>query len=327
MEVSSCEIETKYRFKIKLDLKDIDKKYIVKDEKPCLSFRKDFVATFKNGSQFKGYIVVNDWNFKALHIIMTEKNFNTRELISKIDLQINGVKKRVNAKGDKVQFNKPFASYGSTIKLKDIEGKISTCNGIIELEFQPTSRVLRKQELKGLIYHDSFNTGGKDPDFTITCQDKPFHFNKINLCFVSDVFQKMIGNSDTLEARSGRVNIEDFSPETIEAFKRVMFENDVALDEEDLTVDLLKFANKYCISPLIKVVAHHLCNNLSFENIYDVIQAAYLIDNEELLLSSAKFINGNSGHFKHNDHWKRFNDQHPKCAVKLLNLMMFNNSN
>ena len=327
MEVSSCEIETKYRFKIKLDLKDIDKKYTVKDEKPYLTLRKDFVATFKNGSQFKGYIVVNDWNFKALHIIMTEKNFNTRELISKIDLQVNGVKKRVNAKGDKVQFSKPFVSYGSTIKLKDIEGKISTCNGIIELEFQPTSRVLRKQELKGLIYHDSFNTGGKSPDFTIICQDKPFHFNKINLCFVSDVFQKMIETSYTQEAKSGSVTIEDFSPHTIDAFKRVMFENDVALDEEDLTVDLLKFANKYCISPLIKVVAHHLCNNLSFENIFDVIEVAYLIDNEELLQSSAKFINGNSGHFKNNDHWKRFNDQHPKCAVKLLNLMMFNNSN
>ena len=134
-----------------------------------------------------------------------------------------------------------------------------------------------------------------------------------------------IGSVYTQEAKSGSVNIEDFPPDTIEAFKRVMFENDVALEEEDLTVDLLKFANKYCIFPLIKVVAHHLCNTLSFENIFDVIEAAYLIDNEELLQYSAEFINGNSGHFKNNDRWKRFNDQHPKCAVKLLNLMMFNN--
>ena len=102
-----------------------------------------------------------------------------------------------------------------------------------------------------------------------------------------------------------------------------MFENDVSLDEDDLTVDLLKFANKYCISPLIKVVAHHLCNNLSFENIFQVIEAAYLIYNDDLLQASARFINGNSGHFKTNDKWKRFKDQHQKCAVKLLDFMMF----
>ena len=133
----------------------------------------------------------------------------------------------------------------------------------------------------------------------------------------------MIETSDTQEAISGRVSIDDFSPDTIEAFERVMFDNDVGLDEEDLTVDLLKFANKYCISPLIKVVAHHLGNNLSFENIFQVIEAAYLIDNDDLLQASARFINGNSGHFKTNDKWKRFKDQHQKCAVKLLDFMMF----
>ena len=137
----------------------------------------------------------------------------------------------------------------------------------------------------------------------------------------------MIETSDTQEAISGRVSIDDFSPDTIEAFERVMFDNDVGLDEEDLTVDLLKFANKYCISPLIKVVAHHLCTNLSFENIYDVIEVAYLIDNDNLLEASANFIHGHSKNFQSDEKWKEFSDQHPKCAVKLLNFMMFKKQN
>ena len=87
------------------------------------------------------------------------------------------------------------------------------------------------------------------------------------------------------------------------------------------------FANKYCILALVKVVTNHLCKNLTFENIFSVIQAAYLIDNEDLLKASAKFINGNPGHFKTDEKWNRFKDQHPKCAVKLLDFMMYTKLN
>ena len=151
MEVSSCEIETKFKFKINLDLTGFDKHYKVVEEKPHLSFRKDFVATFKNGNQFNGYIFFADQNprCKALYIIMAEKDFDMKELISKFDFQINGVRKRGIGKGNEIKFiGNDYASYGPTITLNDIEGKISTCNGFIELEFQPTFRVVRKEELK-----------------------------------------------------------------------------------------------------------------------------------------------------------------------------------
>ena len=57
----------------------------------------------------------------------------------------------------------------------------------------------------------------------------------MKLCFMSNVFQKMMETSCSTESKTGMVEIPDFSPEVIEAFDRVMFKNDGILDTDDLT--------------------------------------------------------------------------------------------
>ena len=131
--------------------------------------------------------------------------------------------------------------------------KFTSCKGWFEIEFKPCTQIARKQEFKIMLYDDTFRSNTKTLNFTILCQNKSFQFNKSKLCLVSDVFQKMIETSYTKEAKSGTVEIPDFSPEVIEAFNRVMFENGKGVDENDLTVDLLMFANKYYIISLIKM--------------------------------------------------------------------------
>ena len=101
-----------------------------------------------------------------------------------------------------------------------------------------------------------------------------------------------------------------------------MFGNEMNLVEDDLTVDLLMFANKYCILALVKVVINHLSSNLTHENIYAVIEGAYLIENDELLQAAALFVKRSTEKFKNNERWIKFKSQHPKCAVKLLDFMM-----
>ena len=126
----------------------------------------------------------------------------------------------------------------------------------------------------------------------------------------------------TQEAKTSNVFIEDFSPEIVEAFKKIMFGNDMDVDENELTVDLLMFANKYCILSLVKVVTTHLSANLTYENIFAVIEGAYLIENDELLQAAALFVKKSTEKFRNNDRWIKFKSQHPKCAVKLLDFMM-----
>ena len=200
MEVSSCESKMKYKCEINLNIQDIDKEYVVEDGSLKLISRaskRDFIATFSDGNQFRGYICFTDAeNLKYFNIILTEDKFQVKDLIMKYHILVNGVKKSGTEKGCEFQFDSlGFASYGADINVSGIEGKISTCKGSIEIEFQPTSRVIRKEELKGLIYLESFGSETKDLDFTLICQDKHFQFNKHLLCAVSDVFQKMIETS------------------------------------------------------------------------------------------------------------------------------------
>ena len=61
---------------------------------------------------------------------------------------------------------------------------------------------------------------------------------------------------------------------------------------------------------------------------YDVIKAAYLINDEELLKKATKFIGKNRGTFKdENPQWNEFKNAHPKCFVKMMEFMMFENQN
>ena len=131
----------------------------------------------------------------------------------------------------------------------------------------------------------------------------------------------MIETTNTLEATTGCVEIVDFSPEVIESFKKVVFGND-RLDVKDLTVELLMFGNKYAIESLVKVIADHLSNNLSMENIYAVIEAAYLIDDDDLLKVCAKFLRENHGKFEDDEKWDQFQKLHPNCFVKIVNFMI-----
>ena len=320
MELLSSEIQSTYKCKFNVDIKNLEKKYSGEDALQLYEYYYH-TATFKNGNEFHCEMLFNDEpNVKELTIMMAkDTSSQIKNLTVTYDLSINGRRKEGCKNGKSIEFeaNPPHITYGVEIKLSWVEDKISTCKGTIEMEFSPSSSVSKKEELKCLIFQEAFGSKVKDLDFTIICQGESFKFNKHRLCSISDVFQKMIETPNTKEAKSGTVQVEEFSADTVKTFKNVLFGNNVFLDENDLTVDLLLFANKYCILALVKVVTNHLCQNLTFENIFSVIQAAYLIDSEDLLKASAKFINGNSGHFKTDEKWNRFKDQHPKCAVTI----------
>ena len=333
MEVKtiSSDVETKYKCKIEVSIADIDKEYITRDQKPFLDKCYEFKMPLKNGSNIKGQILFGDQvNSKGVIILFDECLTQDENFSIVYNFQVNDVSKEGTKCGTIFKFydrrNDNFELIGRLIDLSDVERKIATFQGTIEIEFKPSYEFVKRQELKNLLHQDTFGSQTMDPDFTILCGGKEFKFNKSALCFISRVFKAMIENSNTLEATSGCVEIKDFSPETIAAFKNVVFTNDEILYREHLTVDLLMFGNKYAIDSLVKVVADHLKNNLTMENIYPVIESAYLIDDDELLKSCVKFVKANFGKFKDDEKWNQFQKMHPNCAVKTLNFMMMNDN-
>ena len=329
VETSSCHIETKFRFKIKFNIQNVEEHYSVREDLPYLAKNYNYTTNFKSEKEYLGgYVLLSDQR-RNKSVFLVASMDQVDGLIIKYDITINKMKSMQGSVfGTHWRFsNQDFDDYGTRIDLNDVlkEDKFTSCKGWFEIEFNPCAQIVKKQELKNLLYDDTFRSKTKNPDLTILCHEKSFQFNKSKLCFVSDVFQKMIETPSTKEAKSGMVEIPDFSPEVIEAFDRVMFQPGESLDENDLSVDLLMFANKYCILSLIKMITNHLSNNLTMENIYPIIKGAYLMDNDELLIEASKFIQNNRGKFQDNEDWQQFEESHPKCFVKIMRFIMFQN--
>ena len=162
----------------------------------------------------------------------------------------------------------------------------------------------------------------KETNFTILCRGEEIHFNKILLCIVSDVFKAMIEGELGQEAKSGLVEINDFSPETIKAFHKIVFEKK-HINDEDPIVDLLMFADKYFIIRLKQKCIKHLEANLTTENIFEVIKMADHIDDSNLLKKCAKFLAKKTNQNEIKEQWIAFQKSHPACSMKVTNFMLF----
>ena len=136
---------------------------------------------------------------------------------------------------------------------------------------------------------DAIENLTQEKNFVIKCDGQEFHFNKTLLCMISDVFRRMIQGNLGTESQSGFVEIVDFSPDTIRAFQRVVFENK-ELDVKDPMIELMIFADKYFIIPLKQKCIKGLVSNLSNDNVYEVIKIAAQIQDDDLIKTCAKFL-------------------------------------
>ena len=133
----------------------------------------------------------------------------------------------------------------------------------------------------------------------------------------SEVFARMIQASKSKEAISNSVIIDDFAPDTIKAFQRVAFGNE-EIKDKDLTPELLMFAQKYLVKPLVTKIKENLMDSMTNENVFDVIKVAYLIDDEDMFKEACKYLKEKKDELKDSVEWKTFGQDHPACMIKAL---------
>ena len=95
------------------------------------------------------------------------------------------------------------------------------------------------------------------------------------------------------------------------------------ISEEDLTPQLLMFAQRYLIDPLISICRTKLVKTLSKENFVDILKTAYWNADEELLKYGVQFVVQNLGTFKNNPEYDDFLKEHPDFSVKIMKMMMY----
>ena len=225
---------------------------------------------------------------------------------------------------------------------QNINTSFATChlrfqnpNGITKIQGRITFKIILMEEIQVeypcgiqfatwpcLFSQDAIENLKNEEDFIIKCNGESFHFNKTLLCLISDVFRTMIQGKLGQEALSGIVEINDFNPDTIQAFKRICFENK-DFEDEDSIPDLLLFAQKYFMSPLKQKCLKNLVANLNPDNIYDIVKIADQIDDENLLKICAKYMNLNKSKLEKNEEWMAFLKSHPSCMFKIMQFMLY----
>ena len=175
------------------------------------------------------------------------------------------------------------------------------------------------QNFKSILSHEAMSQFSRESNFSIISQGENLKFNKYLLSMISEVFARMILASNSKEALSNSVEIDDFSPDTIRAFQRVAFGND-EIKDEDLTPELLMFAQKYLMKKLVMKIKARLMDSLTNENIFDVIKAAYLIDDQNMIKEASKYLWKNMEQLKGTPEWNAFKIEHSVCMIEALTI-------
>ena len=153
-------------------------------------------------------------------------------------------------------------------------------------------------------------------DLKITCNGKTLECHRVVLSCQSDVFRTMFLNMDMKEAKSGEIEINDISSETMETFLYYLYHEEV--EEKVVDTNLLFAADKYNIAGLVKVCNEYLKSNLSVENCLDVLLSAHLMNQKELFRAASDFVIKNKGKLARTNAWKEMEETNPKLINNIF---------
>ena len=126
-----------------------------------------------------------------------------------------------------------------------------------------------------------------------------------------------------IEEKTGKVEIDDFEAETVDAMVYYMYKENI-YDERLINVDLLRLADKYNVTSLVDFCAEHLEENLSLENALDILVTSHQINQKDLFYAATNFAYENMRYLVKTDSWKKLMETDPKLAndvvMKMLNL-------
>ena len=131
----------------------------------------------------------------------------------------------------------------------------------------------------------------------------------------------MVENPNFIESQNGVITMKDVSPNTIKAFKKLLYDN--LIEENDVDAKLMIFCDRYNIKPIVDLCSQHLHKSVTKENVMEIADAAYKINDDDLLKKAVNFVRLNYESFEDIEEWKDFMKSNPECVVKMMEFMMF----
>lgn len=126
-------------------------------------------------------------------------------------------------------------------------------------------------------------------DVTLACNGREFPCHKAILTSRSQVLAAMFQH-DMRERKHNRVEVNDMDPEVMSEMLRFIYTDKVS-NLENMAADLLAAADKYALDRLKVMCEEALCNNLSIDNVSEVLILADRHSAEQLKAQAIEFIN------------------------------------
>ena len=140
-------------------------------------------------------------------------------------------------------------------------------------------------------------------DVTIKCREKEFKVHKAVLIVESPVFKTMF-ETDMKEKHSSTIEITDADPEVISEVLDFLYMGS-ASNMGRMTEELLAFAHKYQIRPLLSLCETKLLSSVTVTNVVDLLIFADLYTAQRLKDACLKYIYRNSTEVWRTSQWKQ----------------------
>jgi len=191
------------------------------------------------------------------------------------------------------------------------------------LHIKPDAGILTKLDF--YIKSQFFHSSGFTDDCILKTNDQEFTVAKNLIMASSEIFEQMF-RSKTQEAKSGIVNLEDFSAETIEKF--IQYLHIGRLNEVDQFAEgLFKFASRYSVEKLNELCVKSLAKTFSEKNIVCSLKLAFEFKNAELKNYVLFYVTnyGVKGKFDQilkSAEWEKLLRESPELANEILHISM-----
>ena len=310
-EEISCETKAKFR----LNLKDLDKHY---DGDGTLMK----ILAFKEYFSTVGVLACSERNKAIFHV----RSFGVKKSKCEIDLEVLFTDTRKIKIVDSYNAT-PFGDEPGLLHSKFFipsskESRIQTITGIVTLIFEQDHGSALKNELIERFGIFLLETESEKPaDIKIECQEEKIEFHKSLLSKISDVFRNMVENPNFIESHNGVITMKDVSPDTIKTFKKLLYENQI--EKTDLDVKLLIFCDRYNIKPMVGLCTQHLKKSVTKENLMEIVDAAFKINDDDLLKKAMHFVKLNYVSVEDIEQWEDFIQSNPECVAKMMKFLMF----
>ncbi|GIY22213.1 speckle-type POZ protein-like [Caerostris extrusa] len=220
--------------------------------------------------------------------------------------------------------------FSTGIALEEINkvdfGTISsqTRNEVMENEYRPV--VAKPAEISLALTEDlkAMYDDGLISDTELRTKTRKFPAHKNILSARSPVFKAMF-SSDMLENSKGCVDIEDLEDETVHAMLVYMYTDSMKETSWKSIVQLFAAADKYAIISLKNKCSSFLKENLSEENVCEILVMADRHQEGDLKAVVENYIISRDKDIFGSVEWKRLMDTNPKLAAETMFKKVYGN--